>query len=64
MMAPFANRIHDGRYDFNGRSHQLFKNWDETETRMTRNGEHVWSESLEFAEQKDAELTSDLCSFN
>ena len=41
LMAPFANRVRYGRYLFDGRQHQLTRNWDERETRMTRSGQHA-----------------------
>ena len=41
LMAPFANRVRDGRYLFDGRQHQLTCNWDETGTRITRSGQHA-----------------------
>lgn len=41
LMAPFANRVRYGRYLFDGRSHQLTCNWDETGTRITRSGQHA-----------------------
>lgn len=41
LMAPFANRIRYGRYLFDGREHQLTCNWDESQTRMTRTGQHA-----------------------
>ena len=41
LMAPFANRVRDGRYLFEGRHYQLTCNWDESETRMTRGGQHA-----------------------
>ncbi len=41
LMAPFANRVRNGAYLFNGRPLQLFRNWDETATRITRSGEHA-----------------------
>ncbi|MEM7016125.1 MAG: hypothetical protein AAF512_02155 [Pseudomonadota bacterium] len=41
LMAPFANRVRYGRYLFEGQQHQLTCNWDESETRITRSGQHA-----------------------
>lgn len=41
LMAPFANRVRNGRYVFQGQEHQLTCNWDEIETRITRTGQHA-----------------------
>ena len=41
LMAPFANRVRYGRYRFDDREHQFPCNWNETETRITRSGQHA-----------------------
>ena len=41
LMAPFANRVRNGRYLFDGQQHQLTCNWDETATRISRSGQHA-----------------------
>ncbi|MEM7077585.1 MAG: hypothetical protein AAF513_03050 [Pseudomonadota bacterium] len=41
LMAPFANRVSGGAYSFGGERHQLFRNWDEVTTRITRTGQHA-----------------------
>ena len=41
VMAPFANRVRNGLFNFGGEQHQLACNWDEVETRITGNGQHA-----------------------
>ena len=41
LMAPFANRVRDATYVFEGHRYQLTRNWDETQTRISRTGQHA-----------------------